>query len=168
MPSLSESHPATRGVRSTTFGMVINVLLASGKGVAGFIGHSYALIADAIESMTDVLSSAVILIGLRISMRPADHNHPYGHGKAEPLAATVVSLALFGAAVTIAIESIHEIRTPHYAPAPFTLGVLAVVVVVKEVLFRYVVRVGEGLGSTAVKRSEERRVGKEGRYRRAR
>jgi divalent metal cation (Fe/Co/Zn/Cd) transporter len=72
-------------------------------------------------------------------------------GKAEPLAATVVSFALFGAAVVIAIESIHEIRTPHYAPAPFTLMVLAVVVVIKEILFRYVVTIGEGLGSTAVK-----------------
>jgi cation diffusion facilitator family transporter len=131
--------------------MAINLCLAIGKGVAGFLGHSYALIADAIESLTDVLSSAVILIGLRISMRPADEDHPYGHGKAEPLAATVVSFALFGAAVVIAIESIHEIRTPHYAPAPFTLMVLAVVVVIKEILFRYVVTIGEGLGSTAVK-----------------
>ena len=149
--SATSSHPAVRGVRSTMFGMAINVLLALGKGIAGVVGHSYALIADAIESLTDVLSSTVILIGLRISMRPADEDHPYGHGKAEPLAATVVAFALFGAAVVIAIESIHEIRTPHSTPAPFTLAVLAVVVVIKEILYRYVFKVGEGMGSTAVK-----------------
>jgi cation diffusion facilitator family transporter len=127
------------------------VCLAAAKGLAGTLGHSYALIADAIESLSDVVSSFVVLIGLRVAMRPADENHPYGHGKAEPLAATIVSLALFGAAVTIAVESIHEIRTPHSTPAPFTLAVLAAVVLIKEVLFRYVVRVGETSQSTAVK-----------------
>jgi len=145
------SHPARRGVRSTLLGMAINATLAAGKAVAGTLGHSYALIADAIESFSDVLSSMVVLIGLRVAMRPPDENHPYGHGKAEPLAATMVSLALFGAAVIIAVESIHEIRTPHSTPAPFTLGVLAAVVIIKEILFRYVVKVGQSLQSTAVR-----------------
>jgi len=131
--------------------MAINATLAAGKAVAGTLGHSYALIADAIESFSDVLSSMVVLIGLRVAMRPPDENHPYGHGKAEPLAATMVSLALFGAAVIIAVESIHEIRTPHSTPAPFTLGVLAAVVIIKEILFRYVVKVGQSLQSTAVR-----------------
>jgi cation diffusion facilitator family transporter len=144
-------HPARLGVRSTLIGMGINVGLATGKLVAGVMGNSYALIADGIESLSDVVSSLVVLIGLRVAMRPPDEDHPYGHGKAEPLAATVVSLALFAAAVIIAVESIHEIRTPHSTPAPFTLGVLAVVVVIKEFLFRYVVRVGEAVQSTAVK-----------------
>jgi len=131
--------------------MAINATLAAGKAVAGTLGHSYALIADAIESFSDVLSSFVVLIGLRVAMRPPDEDHPYGHGKAEPLAATIVSLALFGAAVIIAVESVHEIRTPHSTPAPFTLAVLAAVVVIKEILFRYVVKVGESLKSTAVR-----------------
>lgn len=144
-------HRAQSGIRSTLIGMGINVALASGKLLAGVIGNSYALIADGVESLSDVVSSIVVLIGLRVAMRPPDEDHPYGHGKAEPLAATVVSMALFAAAVVIAIESIHEIRTPHSTPAPFTLAVLAVVVVVKEVLFRYVVKVGETAESTAVK-----------------
>jgi cation diffusion facilitator family transporter len=131
--------------------MGINAVLAAGKAIAGIFGHSYALIADAIESLSDVVSSFVVLIGLRFAMRPPDENHPYGHGKAEPLAATIVSLALFAAAVTIAVESIHQIATPHSTPAAWTLVVLAAVVLVKEGLFRYVVQVGESAQSTAVK-----------------
>ena len=144
-------HPAVAGVRSTLIGIGLNVALAAVKFVAGVVGHSYALIADATESLSDVVTSIVLLIGLRYAMRPPDENHPYGHGKAEPLAATMVSLALFGAAVVIAIESIHEIRTPHETPHAFTLVVLAAVVLVKEGLFRYVVKVGETAQSTALK-----------------
>ena len=131
--------------------MLVNCALAAGKFIAGVLGHSYALIADGIESLTDVGSSAVVLIGLRIAMRPPDDDHPYGHGKAEPMAAVAVALALFGAAVVIAVESIHEISTPHSIPAPWTLAVLAVIVAVKEGLFRYVFRTGFEVGSTAVK-----------------
>jgi cation diffusion facilitator family transporter len=144
-------HPAARGIRPTLIGMLLNCGLAAGKLVAGVMGRSYALIADGIESLTDVGSSAVVLIGLRIAMRPPDEDHPYGHGKAEPMAAVVVALALFGAAVVIAVESIHEILTPHSSPAPWTLAVLAVVVLIKEGLFHYVFRTGAELGSTAVK-----------------
>jgi cation diffusion facilitator family transporter len=144
-------HPAVQGLRSTIVGVALNVTLALVKGAAGYFGHSYALIADAIESTSDVFSSLIVYLGLRVAMRPPDDNHPYGHGKAEPLAATAVSVALFGAAILIAVESVREIFVPHHAPAPFTLVVLALVVLVKEVLFRYVFRVGEEVGSTAVK-----------------
>ena len=81
----------------------------------------------------------------------SDENHPYGHGKAEPLAAMAVSLVLFAAAAGVAIQSVREIRLPHHAPAPFTLVVLVVVIVIKETLFRYVFRVGDDVRSTAVK-----------------
>ncbi len=138
-------------MRSTIVGIGLNVALAAAKLIAGIVGHSYALIADAIESMSDVVSSVVLLIGLRYAMRPPDENHPYGHGKAEPLAATMVSLALFAAAVVIAIESIHEIRTPHSTPHAFTLVVLFVVVVIKEGLYRYVFAVSETAASTSLK-----------------
>lgn len=138
-------------MRSTAIGIVLNVFLAAGKGFAGYAGNSYALIADAIESSSDVIGSIVVFIGLRIAVRPPDENHPYGHGKAEPIAATAVALALIGAAIAIAVESVHEIVTPHHAPAPFTLAVLAAVVLTKEVLFRYVFRIGEAVESTAVK-----------------
>jgi len=144
-------HPALKGMRSTFFGIVGNIMLAIIKGLAGFFGNSYALIADAIESTTDVFSSIIVLIGLKISTKPKDENHPYGHGKAEPIVAIIVSLTLIGAAITIAIQSVKEIITPHHTPAAFTLLVLVLVVAVKETLFRYVFKVGNEVKSTAVK-----------------
>jgi cation diffusion facilitator family transporter len=144
-------HPAARGVRSTLVGIALNLILALVKGAAGYLGNSYALIADAIESLSDVFSSMVVYVGLRIAMKPPDENHPYGHGKAEPMAAMAVSIALFAAALLITVESIREIITPHHAPAPFTLWVLAGVVAAKEILFRYVFKVGEEVESMAVK-----------------
>ncbi|MEZ4727341.1 MAG: cation diffusion facilitator family transporter [Caldilineaceae bacterium] len=142
---------AAQGMRSTVVGIGVNLLLALIKGTAGVLGNSYALIADAVESTLDVVSSLIVWTGLKISTRPPDANHPYGHGKAEPLAAVAVALALFGAAVGIAIESVREIRTPHHAPAAFTLVVLVLVILTKETLFRYVFRVGDATSSTAVK-----------------
>jgi cation diffusion facilitator family transporter len=138
-------------MRFALLGVFANAALALVKGVAGYLGNSYALIADAIESAFDIFSSILVWFGLRYATRPPDENHPYGHGKAEPLVACVIALVLMGAAILIGVESVKEIRTPHHAPAPFTLIVLVVVVVVKEVLFRYVVRTGEETGSTAVK-----------------
>jgi cation diffusion facilitator family transporter len=142
---------STRGIRSAQFGLLINAVLAATKLVAGLIGHSYALVADAVESTVDIFSSLVVWGGLRIAARQADDEYPWGYGKAESLAAAVVAVMLVGAAAGIAVEAVREIRTPHHAPAPFTLGVLVAVVVVKEVLFRRVDAVGEAVGSTAVK-----------------
>ena len=139
------------GVRSTLLGMAVNAFLAIVKGAAGVVGNSYALIADAIESAADVVTSFVVLLGVRMAGKPADSNHPYGHGKFEPLAAAVVSLTLLGAAVLIMVESVREIVTPHHAPEPFTLAVLLGVIVVKELLARYVGNAAEGIGSVAVK-----------------
>ena len=126
-------------------------MLALFKGTAGYLGHSYALIADAIESLSDVVSSLIVAAGLKVASLPRDENHPYGHGKAEPIAATLVGFALVAAATIIAIQAIREIRTPHYAPAPFTLLVLVAVIVTKETLFRFVFKVGDSVSSTAVK-----------------
>src|SRR5688500_16801229 len=145
------SRPAHAGMRSVLAGVFVNGVLALVKGFAGFFGHSYALIADAIESTFDVFTSILVWLGLRYAARPPDEKHPYGHGKAEPLVACVVSFVLIGAAILIGVESVREIRTPHHAPAAFTLLVLVVVVLVKELLFRYVVQTGEALQSTAVK-----------------
>ena len=139
------------GIRSVLVGMVVNSILAIVKCTAGVLGHSYALIADAIESAADVMSSIVVVFGLKLSRKPADHTHPYGHGKVEPLAGMVVALALICAAILISIESVHEIITPHHLPAPFTLIVLLVSIVVKEFLFRMVFKVGDAVESTAVK-----------------
>lgn len=137
-------------MRLALIGIGINAVLAITKAAAGVLGHSYALVADAIESGADVITSLIVWAGLRYSALPPDDDHPYGHGKAEPLATVVVAFALFAAAVGIAWQSIHEIRTPHHAPAPFTLAVLVLVVVTKEALFRWVLRVGHEVGSSAV------------------
>ena len=147
---IKHSHPAGKGIRSTIIGIIANLLLAVTKGLAGFFGNSYALIADAIESTSDVFSSIIVLSGLKIASKPRDANHPYGHGKAEPIAAVIVALALFGAAIVIVIQSVREVITPHHAPEPFTLIVLVGVVIIKELLYRYVFRVGIEVQSTAV------------------
>ena len=136
--------------RYAQLGLLINALLAAIKGVAGILGNSYALIADAVESTADILSSLVVWSGLRIAAREADEEFHYGYGKAEALAAAVVSLFLLAAAAGIGIEAMREIRTPHHAPAPFTLAVLIGVVVVKETLFRRVHAAGEAASSMAL------------------
>lgn len=140
-----------RGIHSTVIGIVVNIILAATKGVAGVVGNSYALIADAVESTLDIFSSLVVWGGLRVAAIPPDEKHPYGHGKAEPLAALMVALGLMAAAVLLAVGSVREIFVPHHAPAPFTLLVLVVVVVVKELLFRFVIKTGEDVHSTVVK-----------------
>jgi cation diffusion facilitator family transporter len=149
--SQTSDHPAESGMKAAVTGLIVNASLMVVKLIAGILGNSYALVADAIESSTDMVSSLVVWKGLQITTRPADSSHPYGYGKAEPLVAAVVALMLLGAAVGIATAAIREIITPHHAPAPFTLVVLAAVVLVKETLFRRVLDVGHALGSTAVK-----------------
>lgn len=142
---------AAKGIRSTLVGIIVSILLAIIKGTTGLIGSSYALVADAIESTADVFTSIIVLTGLKIASKPADSDHPYGHGKAEPVAGMIVASALFVAAIIIIIQSIHEIITPHHAPAAFTLIVLFAVIVTKEFLFRFVIKVGENIDSIAVK-----------------
>ena len=144
------SDVSSRAIGLAQLGMLANAALAAIKLVAGVAGHSYALVADAIESTFDVFGSFVVWSGLRISAQPADENHPYGHGKAEPLAAAVVSMVMIVAAVAIAFEAAREIRTPHRLPAPWTLLVLGGIMVGKELLFRRARRVGAEGGSTAV------------------
>jgi cation diffusion facilitator family transporter len=139
------------GARFALFGLIINVLLATAKIFAGAIGHAYVLIADGIESALDVGGSIVIWGGLTVAARPPDHTHPYGHGKAEPIAAIIVAVGVLAAAVGLAIQSVREIFLPHHGPAPWTLVVLVVAVIIKETLFRYVIRFGRKVESTAVK-----------------
>ncbi len=139
-----------RSIRTAQAGLLINVVLVVVKLIAGIVGNTYALVADAVESSTDVFSSLIVWAGLSIAARPADEDHPFGHGKAEPLSAAVVSLLLLGAATGIAILAIREIRTPHHSPAPWTLGVAAGVIIIKEILYRRVSRVAREVGSTAI------------------
>lgn len=138
-------------MRTTLLGIAISIVLVFVKLAAGYFGHSYALVADASETASDVLSSGLLWIGLRIAMKPADEQHPYGHGKAEPLAAILISLFLLGAAVWISWHAIEFIRTPHQLPRRFTLLVLGAVILIKEGMFRYVLKVGKEINSQAVK-----------------
>src|SRR3954452_9937640 len=151
----AEAHASKKilqtAARVALLGLLINVVLASIKIIAGIIGHAYVLIADGIESALDIGGSIVIWGGLTVAARPPDETHPYGHGKAEPIAAIAVALGVLAAATGLAIESVREILTPHHGPAPFTLAILIVVIVVKEFLFRYVIRLGQQTESTAVK-----------------
>ncbi len=146
--SLGES--LAPGRRLAGAGVLINAVLALVKGIAGIVGNSYALVADAVESVTDIAGSLVVWSGLRLSSRDADDDHPYGHGKAEPLAAAAVGLMLVAAAIGIAIEAVRDILTPNDPPAPFTLAVLVGVVVVKWFLFRRTARAARETGSGAV------------------
>ena len=138
------------GSRVALFGMIVNVIFAAAKILGGLLGNAYVLIADGIESALDIAGSFIIWGGLKVAARPPDETHPYGHGKAEPIAAVIVAFGVLAAAAGLAIQSVREILTPHHGPAPFTLGILIVVIVVKEILFRYVNRIGRHVESTAV------------------
>jgi len=140
-----------RGLKTTLIGIIASLALAAVKIFTGIVGNSYALIADGIESLTDIFTSSIVLTGLYFASKPADEDHPYGHGKAEPFAGIAVSFGIFIAAMVIVVQSIYEIITPHHAPAPFTLIVLILVIITKETLFRFVIKVGTTVNSVAVK-----------------
>ena len=127
-------------IKTTYFSIIGNTCMAIIKGLAGFFGNSYALIADAIESTTDIFASLLVLFGIKYSTRPADDNHPYGHGRAEPLVTFLVVGFLITSATIIAYESILNIRTPHQLPKPWTLIVLGAIIIWKEYSFRVVMK----------------------------
>jgi cation diffusion facilitator family transporter len=140
-----------RSLRATFIGLVVNVFLSAIKLVAGVVGHSHALVADAIESLTDIFSSIIVWRGVVVAAEPADEDHPYGHGKAEPLAAAVVSGILLFVAGWITIEASHNLGQPRPAPKVFTLLVLLAVIVIKECLFRFVSREADSVENSAVR-----------------
>ena len=140
-----------RGLKTTFVGIVVSFFLAVIKIITGIIGNSYALIADGIESLTDIFTSLIVFAGLYFASKPADEDHPYGHGKAEPFAGVAVAFGIFIAAMIIVVQSIYEIITPHHAPAPFTLIVLVMVIITKESLFRFVIKVADNAKSVAIK-----------------
>jgi cation diffusion facilitator family transporter len=140
-----------RGVSIVLVGLASNVIMAVIKIAAGILGSSYALMADGIESTLDIFSSVVVLGGIKISEMPADQNHPYGHGKAESLGAMATSMLLLMAGIGIAVKSILEVMRPHHTPAGFTLIVLIGVIVIKEIMFRFIFSVGESVNSLSIK-----------------
>lgn len=137
-------------IRTTYFSLIGNISLALIKGLAGVFGNSYALIADAIESTTDIFSSLLVLFGLKYAKRPADTNHPYGHGKIEPLITFIVVAFLVVSATVIAYESIENIRTPHKVPKAWTLLVLGAIIIWKEWSYRLVSKKGRETNSSSL------------------
>ncbi len=138
-------------VNAIYFSLIGNTFLAIIKGLAGFFGNSYALIADAIESTADIFSSFLVLFGIKYSNKPADDNHPYGHGRAEPLITFLVVGFLITSATIIAYESIINIQTPHDLPKSWTLIVLGIIIIWKEVSFRLVIKRSIETNSSSLK-----------------
>jgi len=138
-------------VKATYFSIVGNISLALIKGLAGFFGNSYALIADAIESTTDIFASFLVLFGIKYSNKPADENHPYGHGRAEPLITFLVVGFLITSATIIAYESVINIGTPHELPKSWTLIVLGIIILWKEYSFRLVMKRSKESNSSSLK-----------------
>ena len=138
-------------IKTTYFSIAGNIFLAIIKGLAGIFGNSYALIADAIESTTDIFSSLLVLFGLKYAKRPADENHPYGHGKIEPLITFLVVGFLITSATIIAYESIMNILTPHKTPKSWTLLVLGTIILWKEISYRVVLKKSIQTNSSSLK-----------------
>ncbi|MBP7400615.1 MAG: cation transporter [Chitinophagales bacterium] len=138
-------------IRTTYFSILANIVLAIVKGLAGFFGNSYALIADAIESTTDIFASILVLFGIKYSSKPPDKNHPYGHGRAEPLITFLVVGFLITSATIIAYKSIINIGSSHEPPKVWTLFVLAPIILWKEISFRLVMQKAKQTNSTALK-----------------
>ncbi|MEI2272849.1 cation diffusion facilitator family transporter [Sphingobacterium sp. ML3W] len=138
-------------IKTTYFSIIGNTMLALLKWFAGFFGNSYALIADAIESTTDIFSSFLVLLGLKYAQRPADENHPYGHGRVEPLITFIVVGFLIVSATIIAYESIENIGTPHELPKPWTLFVLGGIIIWKESSYRIVMKKSRETNSSSLK-----------------
>ena len=140
-----------KAIKTTYISIVGNTGIALAKWITGFLGNSYGMIADAIESTCDILSSILTLFGLRYSNKPPDKNHPYGHGKVEPMVTFVVVGFLITSASIIAYESIQHIQTPHNLPKPYTLIVLGFIIIIKEIFYRIVVRKSKEIKSTLLK-----------------
>ncbi|WP_312923252.1 cation diffusion facilitator family transporter [Empedobacter brevis] len=142
---------AAMAEKTVYFSILGSLGLAIIKWLAGFFGNSFALIADAIESTTDIFSSVLVLLGIKYSKRPADDNHPYGHGRIEPLVTFIVVIFLVISATVIAHQSIINLRTPHELPEAWTLFVLGAIILWKEISYHVVNRRAKLLNSTSLK-----------------
>lgn len=144
------SHEKT-AVKTIYFSIISSAVLATIKWLAGIFGHSYALIADAIESTTDIVSSVLVLFGIKYSSKPADKNHPYGHGRVEPLITFLVVGFLITSAIIISVHAIENINTPHQSPKAYTLFILAGIIAWKEISYRLVIKKSKETKSTSLK-----------------
>jgi len=139
------------GERITLAGVLVNLVLIIIKLLAGFLGHSQALIADALHSISDLFTDAVVLAGLKIGRKPADEDHPFGHARFETLASTIVGFILVALAIYIGFDSAHKIyHHEDYQPAPITVAAAALSILMKEVLYRFTIKIGRAIKSNAV------------------
>lgn len=141
--------------RITWIGSIVNFLLLIFKFVAGFLGHSSALVADAVHSLSDFVTDIIVIVFVKISGKPEDEDHKYGHGKYETLATALIGLALFAVGVGLlagGVTKVVEVIKGAILPAPSIVALVAaaVSIVSKEILYRYTVRVGKNLNSQAV------------------
>lgn len=137
-------------IKTTYISIAVNIVMAAVKFVTGILGNSFALVADAIESTTDVAASLLVLLGIKISVKPPDKEHPYGHGRAETLATIAIVAFLLFSAIFIIIKSIEKISTPHETPEPYTLLVLAVIVGIKEYYYHFINKKGKETNSSSL------------------
>ena len=137
-------------IRAAVLGLVVNITLGIVKLVGGILGGSFALISDAVNSIGDSLTSVVVVFALVVAQRPADREHPYGHTRAEAIAASNVALLIILSALLVGWEAVRRIPIPHDLPPVWTLWIAGANVLIKEGLYRYKVRVGQRTGSTAV------------------
>lgn len=141
--------------RVTIVGSVVNMLLLIFKFVAGIVGNSAAMVADAVHSLSDFVTDIVVILFVRLSGRPADEDHGYGHGKFETLATLFVSLVLFGVAVMLFVGGVKDIvavaRGRQLAEPTMVALIAAVIsIIAKELLYHYTVKCGEKLNSQVV------------------
>jgi len=136
--------------RATALGLAVNFLLGLTKLVGGLLAGSFALVADSVNSLGDTVASIVVLVALRIAQRPADENHPYGHSRAEAVAASNVALLIIVSALLLGVEAVRRFGLDHAAPPTWAIAIAAANVVIKEALYRYKLRVASRTGSAAV------------------
>jgi cation diffusion facilitator family transporter len=149
-PHASARRHAEQSAQLVLRGIALNAVLAAVKFTGGILGTTYALIADGAESTLDIVSSLLVWAGFRVAAQPPDANHPYGHGKAEPLAALAVAGFIFVMTTWVAIHAVHEIITPHVGPKWWTLPLLAGVIATKLWFSRRLRAAGDSVGSTAL------------------
>jgi len=138
--------------RATFVGLISTLLLVGLKTAAGLIGHSQALIADAVESLSDLISTGVVLISLRVSRQPVDFDHPYGHGRAESIAAAFTGLVVVSAGIAIIWRTVQTVWSANILrPSVIALAAVIITIVIKEALYHYLKTVGKLTNSTVLK-----------------
>ena len=143
-------------IRTSLVGIMVNILLAAGKAGVGLLSNSIAIVLDAVNNLSDALSSVITIMGTKLAGRPADRDHPFGHGRYEYLSAAVISVIILYAGLTAFIESFKKVlhpETPYYSK--LTLLLIAAAVIVKLLLGRYVKARGKELNSDSLVNSGE-------------